>query len=371
MLSSVLISITTKETKRANKIFEILNAKGKNLTYIDLIKNKIFELLEMTEPVDIAEDKWNKIKSALRSRNENVGFATFYRHFWVSKYKRSLSTKMYDDFLRIIPKTKEEYLRFLDDMLIEAEYYMKIIKPNRQDFQNRKEYFWLVQSMNIISNTFNIVQVRIALIALMFAKEKGIIDFTSLNNATESIEHFHFAYNSLLKNSTNALERIYANFAQEIRKCTSKSDAKYILNDKLLLPLKNLFPNKEEFINAFINLNYSKSDHPDNLKSKYAINKINSYKDRIALFSDQGTIEHILPENESICTLNIGNLILLEETLNGKSENFSYLEKKPKYLESNYTWVKEFVGEYEYWDSSMIEKRSLKMAEYLYEKIKL
>ena len=41
VLNTTFVSISTKERKQANMIFEILNAKGKNLSGVDLIKNKI------------------------------------------------------------------------------------------------------------------------------------------------------------------------------------------------------------------------------------------------------------------------------------------------------------------------------------------
>lgn len=66
MLGTTFVSISTKERKQANMIFEILNAKGKNLTETDLIKNKIFEVLDDVEPADYAEEKWKSIKNILK-----------------------------------------------------------------------------------------------------------------------------------------------------------------------------------------------------------------------------------------------------------------------------------------------------------------
>ena len=43
VLGCTFISIAAADKDQANKIFAILNAKGKRLAYIDLIKNKIFE----------------------------------------------------------------------------------------------------------------------------------------------------------------------------------------------------------------------------------------------------------------------------------------------------------------------------------------
>lgn len=63
VLNSTIIVISTKDEKQANKIFEILNAKGKRLAHIDLIKNKLFETLNEREPADFAEETWNGIRN--------------------------------------------------------------------------------------------------------------------------------------------------------------------------------------------------------------------------------------------------------------------------------------------------------------------
>lgn len=62
ILQTTFVSISTTDKEQANMIFEILNAKGKRLAEVDLIKNKIFEILDDTEPADFAEEKWQNIK---------------------------------------------------------------------------------------------------------------------------------------------------------------------------------------------------------------------------------------------------------------------------------------------------------------------
>lgn len=70
ILNCTFVSISTKDRNQANKIFEILNAKGKRLAHIDLIKNKIFEVLNEQEPADFAEETWASIKDVLNSEKE-------------------------------------------------------------------------------------------------------------------------------------------------------------------------------------------------------------------------------------------------------------------------------------------------------------
>lgn len=370
VLNPTFVSISTKDRDQANTIFEILNAKGKRLAHIDLIKNKIFDVLKQKEPADFAEDRWQKIKNVLNNGKETVGLATYYRHFWISAYKKSLSSKLYDDFNTLItPKNEKRYKEFVEEMLINAENYMKIVNPRREDYDNRKEYFWLVQSLNALNNYFNVVQVRIALLALYDLKNKNIIDHKLFKNTVTFLENFHFAYNTIVSGRSNRFEPIYSSFSIALRKCTTKAAANEIVKQKLIDPLNELFPSFEEFSIKFLKLTYSKKENPSNVKVKYILNKLNSYYATQELFTDDGSVEHIIPESEGQVTLNIGNLILLEVLLNREADQKDYQDKINIYSKSKYSWVAEFVDQHETWTESMINQRALDMAKDYYTKI--
>lgn len=369
VLNSTFISISTTDREQANKIFEILNAKGKRLAYIDLIKNKIFEVLNKVEPADFAEETWKNIKETLSFGKESVGLATFYQHFWSSKYKKVSSNKLYEAFNSTIKKSETEYTEFIKELLKNAKIYMQIVNPKREDYNNRKEYFGIVQSLSCINNYFNVVQVRIALLALFDTKQRGIVDFTMLRDTLSYLENFHFAYNAILANRTNRLEKIYSSFAIALRKSQTKAEAKCVIRDKLVAPLDELFPTFDSFSEKFVALSFTKKDKVSNVKTKYAINKLNSLYSNNEVFANDGTIEHIIPEKEQGNTLNIGNLILLEDNLNVEAGHENYANKCAVYAKSNYIWVKNFVAQYEQWDSSMIEQRAKEMAKVYYTEI--
>lgn len=369
VLNSTFISISTTDREQANKIFEILNAKGKRLAYIDLIKNKIFEVLNKVEPADFAEETWKNIKETLSFGKESVGLATFYQHFWSSKYKKASSNKLYEAFNSTIKKSETEYTEFIKELLKNAKIYMQIVNPKREDYNNRKEYFGIVQSLSCINNYFNVVQVRIALLALFDTKQRGIVDFTMLRDTLSYLENFHFAYNAILANRTNRLEKIYSSFAIALRKSQTKAEAKCVIRDKLVAPLDELFPTFDSFSEKFVALSFTKKDKVSNVKTKYAINKLNSLYSNNEVFANDGTIEHIIPEKEQGNTLNIGNLILLEDNLNVEAGHENYANKCAVYAKSNYIWVKNFVAQHEQWDSSMIEQRAKEMAKVYYTEI--
>lgn len=369
VLNSTFVSISTTDRKQANKIFEILNAKGKRLAHIDLIKNKLFEVLNRVEPADFAEETWKDIKEILSSGKESIGFATFYQHFWSSKYKKVYSNKLYEAFNATIKKNEAEYSAFLNELLRNAKIYMQIVNPKREDYDNRKEYFGVVQSLNCINNYFNVVQVRIALLALLDVKQREIIDLTMLRSTLSYLENFHFAYNAILANRTNRLEKIYSSFAIALRKASTKAAARDIIQNELIAPLDELFPTFENFNAKFVALSFTKKDKASNVKTKYAINKLNSFYSETEVFSDDGSIEHIISEREGGDAQNIGNLILLEGKLNDEAGHKDYSDKRATYAKSNYAWVKNFIAKHRQWDSSMITQRAIELSKVYYSQI--
>lgn len=369
ILDCTFISIAAADKDQANKIFAILNAKGKRLVYIDLIKNRIFEELRDGTMGAFAEQCWEDIKTILNTGNETVGMATYFRHYWISKYQKCNASALYDNFIKKINKNENVYQEFLEDLRLNAKNYMKIVNPKREDYNNRKEYFWLVQSLNDINKTFNVVQTRIALLALYDVKERDMISADQFKKAVLAMENFHFAFTAICSLRTNNLESIYSRFAIALRKCTSKSETSTIVKQKLIEPLDKLYPSYDLFAVRFKDLHFMKKDSSMNTRTKYALYRLNAYFGDKEVFEDDGSIEHILPETTGLHAMNIGNLILLEGKLNSDVGDKSYIEKIPFYQQSRYPWVVKFVENNEEWDEDMIDKRAVNMAIVYYKAI--
>ncbi len=368
VLGCTFITISTSDETQANRIFEILNAKGKRLAHIDLIKNRIFEMLPEREPADYADCKWGEIKSICN--NANIGIGTFYRHFFVSNYKRTSSNKLYDDFRSELKQDRAKHKQFLADMLDGAKRYAKIVNSKREDYDNKKEYYWLVQSLRVLTDDFGITQVRVALMSLLWAKENHYIGMSDLKKAVIYLENFHFVYNALMAGRTNKLESIYSKFALALRKNTDKGEAKRIIDEMLIMQIEKLFPSYEDFCSRFILLQYTKKNTATNVKCKYVLRKINSYYQGSDVFDDNESVEHILPEcDQDSRSLGIGNLISLEMKLNNEAADKSYADKLNIYRQSKYIWLKEFIDSNPVWDYGNLEKRAKEMAEFYYTKV--
>lgn len=372
LLDSFVICIWTTDVSHANIIFETLNAKGKELASIDLIKNCIFDKLSSTEPTDDALNKWKQIIKNLNSSNLRISMSTFYRHYWISKYSKCTESKLYDSFLKEKSlKKKEELTNFLIDLVDNSELYIQIISPKIEHYGNRKEKQFIVQSLKNINNVFNVTQTRVILMAILSLYKKCFISDKQLKNILNYIENFHFAYTGLCALRANKLEGIYSKYAILLRACNNKTEANSVI-DELKLQLDMLFPKYNDFKENFIlKLKYSKKPFSSNVLTKYVVNKIeNSYSNREYDYDD-GSIEHIISESPNDITLNIGNLILLEQRLNNNMPNDISISDKITnyYKESNYKHIKYFCGHY----SSFLEKdiisRAEKLCEYYYTNI--
>lgn len=370
VLNCSFVSISTETGDQANRIFEILNAKGKRLNEVDLIKNKLFEVVSGEEPVDVANDYWTKIRNKIEDVDSGVGIATYYRHFWATNYTRSSSGKLYDGFKKSVkPANRQRYTDFLKEMLTFAEYYSQIVEPSLSHYNNRQEYRWLVQSLTQLNDTFNIVQVRVPLMALMHAKKNELISMAYYKKAVIYLENFHFAFNVVVSDRGNKLDSFYSTFAVSLKGATSRNEAHKMIDELLIGKLEPLFPNFNKFQDGFVKFSFSKEKLPGNVKAKYALYKLNSVYSGDEIFGQGMTVEHILPENESINNRTIGNLILLENSLNGEAGEQDYQAKKIVYSKSQSPWVASFISEHTDWEASKFDERSKKMAKEYYEKV--
>ena len=372
ILQMNVISILTEEKDSAYEIFEILNAKGKNLASIDLIKNTIYSKFHADDNAKdkIIENKWEGIKTTLRSRNPNIGFATFYRHYWISKYRKTTNSKLYDSFKKYIKSNKKSYEEFVEDLSTIAETYMKIVSPNIDDYDNRKEYNWLIQSLKAIEKTFGVTQARIALLALFELKSNDKISSKAFKDAVNYIENFIFAYTGVLKNQANIYESRFSKLAIKLRESENKSDTNIILKEYLYQEFEDRYPQKEEFLSGFVRLRFSKQETPTNTITKYVLNKISSKLNNSEVYSIDSSIEHIINEDISNDnTLFIGNLICLEIDLNNEASDLAYEEKLEVYKKSKYDQVLNFCNKYPNFNENDIEERSKILGEYYYDNI--
>lgn len=378
LLNTSVIIIDTTDRSKSNMIFEILNAKAKSLASIDLIKNIIFEAFYNDENnLDLeAQQIWTNIQKNLHDREDNTNIATFYRQFWISKYKKVTNSKLYDSFKEQIKTTKTSnmkkniYLEFLKNLEKESIRYNHIVKPRIEDYNKRNEYKWLVESLESINNTFGHFQGRVVLLALMDIKERDLIKTRKLQETILYLENFIFSYSVIGKLRSNFYEPHFSKFSIKVRISNSKEETNKTIKEELIDKLKSNYIKYNDFESSFIELKYTKNKENNNLNTitKYVVNKIASSFNKSDHKIEDSSIEHILPESESR-VINIGNLIALESALNHQADSLNYEDKKTIYQKSNYIQVKAFLNEYANFSEEDIKTRAKKLAKYYYENI--
>lgn len=375
LLRSFVICISTTDEKYANMIFEILNAKGKELASVDLIKNAIFEQLDDKVPADTAKELWLSIRNNLCGRQQRIEFATFYRHFWIAYYGKVPDSRLYSEFQKKIKKDDDAYLRFLKEMDDASVLYSSLLKPSLEnDFDNKKEYNFFVTEMHAINNVFGIVQIRPVALALLYLhKHKTFLTYKAFRNICRGLSAFHLMYNAIASRRTSSLETPLNTFAHSLHDAKDSDDvykARATLKDSLL----ELIPTEEEFLLNFVELKYSKENIPTNMLSKYILNKWEAIISDSDVFESEASIEHIIDENnDDETTKNIGNLLLLEQKINsGIPSGISLSSKKNYYINSKYKMVENFINEYsndEEWTCEKTDERSKALATNLYNKL--
>lgn len=369
ILKCKVIYVTVKSFDDAYTIFEVLNAKGKDLSPIDIIKNSIFSILTDKEPLDIASEKWAKTKNAIK-KCENTDFNTFYRHYWLSKYCLSTSRKLVANFEKYIPKTIEEYSKLVDDMEIAAKDYSEIVSPDINKWI-QPEDLSIYTTLNAL-NVFNTTQVRIFLLSLLDAKKRGVISHKNYKKIFTYLEYYHFIFTAVCSSRPSGLERRYSFYARKLRGCNSKEESSDCISD-LIVDLKTSLPEYSVFESNFKKIIYTSKQERDKKLVQYILKKLEVFYATNELKPNSFTIEHILPESTGNQFVGmVGNLIPLGEKLNNELQDKDFKIKIAKYNNSQYETVKQFVREYhneERWTEELIEERTAKIAQIMYENI--
>lgn len=369
LLESIIICISAKDNRSVNLIFEILNAKGKKLEAIDLIKNSVFSHLNKDNPTDYANNIWKEIKKTLNSRKNRVEFSTFFRHYWIARYKKVKDDQIYKEFTNKVDK--KEYAAFLNELKEMANTYVKIISPLESDYDHHTNLKCMTKNLKYLNEYFKIKQIRVILLALFDAKfNKDKISSKKLIDIVTYLHQFHFVFNALCTRRGNTFENLYSKYAIKIFNQKDKENV-HIIIDELKKELDKKFPNYNDFEKEFTKLEFSKKKNKTNMISKYVLYNIEYYYSNT--YFNNSSIEHILSEDDNKpYTLNIGNLVLLENHLNSVAQDKEINEKINLYKQSVHKSPKKFIennGQVNTWNEDMIRNRTKALSQLYYEKI--
>lgn len=340
-----IIRVNVLNNDDAYTIFEILNARGINLSPVDLIKNKVLQEWNSQYPMDFAKGKWNGISSNLSSRDVNISIEDYFIHQWTTKFTYTSKRNLYKAFKKqweLSAFTAESYLI---DLFDDSEMYIKLASPLLTDWPqaDQREIYNSLLALKL----FNVSIMRSFLLSLFKARYKNIIRQFELISTLNKIENFHFMFNAVCSLRPSGLDGLYAKYARKLGLADNARDARNVINE-LFQNLSNKKPTREVFIDKFSRLQFLNSNTSHKKIIQYIFTKLERYLRGSNEFEPRDlSLEHIICQSDNTVSMDIigsiGNLLPMGQEINGDAGNTDFNTKKIIYQRSDYRLVSNFI----------------------------
>lgn len=353
----LFIQITVDDELNAYTVFETLNARGLELTVTDLLKNYLFSRVRVKADVEAVQRRWKSLLATVRQER----FPDFLRHHYLTEEPRVRTARLFKT-VRDKVKSAEEVFSLMDVLRQRSEIYAAINDVNHEYWIERPECKPHVRELNL----FRAKQMTPL---VMVAWEKfSAQEFAKLLRLLSVIT---FRYSVVSSLNTNELEPIYHHAARKVLDDQVKTAA------QVFDLMRAVYVDDVVFEQNFARLDIDTSGQRKQLV-KYILCELESDVSGVqrSFETDPGTIEHVLPENPSagweqafpsdIWTKNIfrlGNLTLLEGSINRDLSNADYPSKAARYPESSYTLTKKIAEEFpDVWSLDALNARQARLA---------
>ena len=344
----------------AYKVFETLNARGVQLSAADLLKNYLFTTVDQAgsheDDLEALEQKWIAILDGLGRES----FQDFLRAFWNSKYGQVRAPQLYRKVKDQI-KSSADVFQLLRDLEDAAPIYAALKDPG--------SLLWVDKppSVKDALETLKLLGVRQHLPLLLAGYQ--VLSSAGFEKLIRDVVAFSFRYNLVGSRNSGDQETLYGEAALIIRRQKNYQSA-------LLL---KLYPNDQEFKSQFRSFALSGSSRAPRL-AVYILSLLErqSASTQILSGSSKISIEHILPQSPSDAwypidhpvweraVWRIGNLTLLEQSLNQKAGQLDIQSKLASYAESTFTLtrkIEQFIEPEGDWSENAIDRRQRELAE--------
>ena len=343
--------ITVTDELNAYKVFETLNARGVRLSATDLLKNHLFSILHSDDKheheLKNLEDRWESIIGRLGSES----FPDFLRTHWNSRNVMVRQTELFKT-IRNHVRTREEAFTVLRNMEEDVDAYLGLTDPEGSDWPSGIKYYAATLKMFRVRQPFSLL-----LVAKRLFSES---DFESLIRACVVIS---FRYNLIGNHRTGDQEKIYSGMAVKIASNKIKSA------HETLLGMKDIYPDDHHFHQAFAARSIRTSTNTRNRRVvRYILAQLEKNQTQKVIDFDSKTfnIEHIFPRNpeqgwhdfseehDETMVDRLGNMVLLETSLNRNSGNAVWAEKQPILKQSEFALAKRVAEENLRWTPERI-----------------
>ena len=372
VLALKLVFIQLDNEDDAYLIFETLNARGRDLTTADLVKNLLLKKIKnKSVALDQAKEAWNSLVKKFDEINDSNILDVFLLHYWNSEHSYTTDKKLFSEIKAFISDDALKAKELIKKLASSADTYCRIYKPDL--------YSWTKDEINIRNTlvafkSFKVKQQSSMVLALVRAYYEKTITLKNLNKALQKIELFHYCFNAITsQRSSGTIASNYSKLAINLTKAKSNDEAQLVFND-LDNFLQTKLPEKKEFVVKFSELFYlSKKSKYKNIIKYTLISLSPKSKNGMPLDLDNSTIEHILPESSITVDTDeeivggVGNLLLVDKKTNSEDlKNLSPDEKFKLLKEINYP-LEEFLVNDNNWDVEAIKNRTELISSHIYD----
>jgi Protein of unknown function DUF262/Protein of unknown function (DUF1524) len=372
LLQMHFISIELDNEDDAYLIFETLNTRGKDLRVSDLLKNHFMRLLPAkTKGADQPKTVWSDMISKLSSVTTSIDPDSFLLHFWLAQEASVSKASLFMHYKGAIKKSNAK--AWLDDLKQASDTYVRCMAPTEVPW--KKEQRSLQESIQAL-RIFGVAQAAPLMLAIMRLYENKIIALKATKAAFEMIEKFTFQFNALTQSrGGGGVSNMYAKLAQSATDCEEANDFNDVMAD-MREKFKERVPDEAEFVLPFMRLTYRSTYTRDRNLVRYALTKLArecGMPEEVDL--SMLTIEHILPQSkgkesdDEFDVGAIGNLILINESINGELADKGFADKMKLMSAKNNVYLDKTLSDAKSWDGRAIGARGQALAKIGYSKI--
>lgn len=347
----IFMIVETKDIDQAFIIFETLNARGKELSTADLLKNHVYR----TAGAQIADAKvsWDLMIETLNG----IDATKYIRHYWNAQYRFIREKDLYTAIRRKM-NNSTKIAELMQDLVCLSELYASLNHPHLITyFENPK----LIEQNKEVSSlgAKSYYPIMIALVIKGYS-ESEILRIHSI------LETFIVRNFTVSGKTANRSEKNFAEIAQKIAREDLKGTSAIIES------IHELIITDEEFYDNFKRFGVKKGN-----VIRYMLRKIHNYQNKeTRIIADNNLIhvEHIMPkklrraddwkvnpEQHELYVNRLGNLTLLGEEYNRNAVNKDFNSKKDIYDMSEIPMTNSLTN-YNCWSIDEIEARQEDLA---------
>lgn len=334
----LFIQITVEDDLSAYTVFETLNARGLELSSTDLLKNYLFSRVKTPTDLAALQRRWLHLIGVVKQE----GFPDFLRYHLLCRDARIRKQRLFKTVKDLVAspaavfelmealEKRAELFAAMDDTAHEYWAELPAARPYVRDLM----LFGVRQHMPLVFAAWECMPAE---------------DFVRILKLLCTVAFRHTVIGGL---NTNELEPAYHRAAKALL------DGKITKPAEVFAELRDIYVDDERFTRDFAVKDIETQGRRKRLV-KYILCKLEGDASGRLLDweSDQGTIEHVLPENPSSdwdesfaperqkdFVYRLGNLLLLESSANREAQNAPFEDKQRLYEKSVYTAARALAG---------------------------